>query len=354
MVVEFGIHFVHIDLNAEQFLILLEELYPSVDVRSAVVAVYHSDKIAVGSGDDIDHLVGLRNVLLKHDHRERRSASRNVTCANLYAIGCGHASAGIAFRRTEWAATLEVTRNVEALCTMLGEHASILTCYEALRQNILELPGEAVRSHELVELAYHLGIVGLGVGIDGNHTRSIADAEDLLVGETPVNVAGEGGEIGDVLNVLFAVQDGLIEVRNAPTEWDVVVEELAELGSSLAGVGVAPGAERCEDLLTLGNRCPAGGFAIGTKGHIAVHHGTDADGGKLLDFAIILSLDVAAKVCIAILNAVPDGFSAIGPESIDELVLPLVTALCDGLVLLVDEDGLDAGIFGDIKGYWGY
>jgi hypothetical protein len=63
----------------------------------------------------------------------------------------------------------------------------------------------------------------------------------------------------------------------------------------------------------------------------------------LLDFAVILSLDVAAKVCIAVLDAVPDGFGAIGPESIDELVLPLVTALCDGLVLLVDEYGLDAG-----------
>ena len=73
-----------------------------------------------------------------------RSACRNVTCANLYAIGCGHTGASIAFRRTEWAAALEVTRHVEALCAMLGEHASILTCYEAFWQNILELPGESV------------------------------------------------------------------------------------------------------------------------------------------------------------------------------------------------------------------
>ena len=74
-----------------------------------------------------------------------------------------------------------------------------------------------------------------------------------------------------------------------------------------------------------------------------MHHGAHADGGQLFDFAVVLSLHVLAKVGIAVLQSVPDSFDAVGPESVDELVLPLVRTLCDGLVLLVDEDGLDAG-----------
>jgi hypothetical protein len=74
-----------------------------------------------------------------------------------------------------------------------------------------------------------------------------------------------------------------------------------------------------------------------------MHHGTDADRSELLDFAVIFSLDILAKVSIAVFETVPDSFGAIGPKSVDELVFPLVTALCDRLVLLVDKDGLDTG-----------
>ena len=50
---------------------LLEDVDPCVDVARAVVAMNHGDGCAVGRGDDIDALIGLAEVLLEHNHRER-------------------------------------------------------------------------------------------------------------------------------------------------------------------------------------------------------------------------------------------------------------------------------------------
>ena len=61
--------------------------------------------------------------------------------------------------------------------------------------------------------------------------------------------------------MLFAIENALIEVRDAPAQWDVVVEEVRELACSLASVGVAPCAERHENLLVL------------AECHVTMHHG---------------------------------------------------------------------------------
>ena len=76
-----------------------------------------------------------------------------------------------------------------------------------------------------------------------------------------MDITGEGSEVLDVCDVLLVVENSLVEVADGPTEGDVVVEELGELCSGLAGVGVTPGAEGHEDLLFL------------VEGHVAVHHG---------------------------------------------------------------------------------
>ena len=146
-----------------------------------------------------------------------------------------------------------------------------------------------------------------------------------------MNIAGEGGQILDVADVLLVVEDGLIQMADAPAQGNVVVEELRQFSGGLARVGVAPGAEGYQNLLLL------------VEGHVAVHHGREADGGQCLNLAVVLLHHVLAQVGVAVLQAVPDGFGRVGPQTVDELVLPLVTPLGDGLVLLVDEHGLDAG-----------
>ena len=131
--------------------------------------------------------------------------------------------------------------------------------------------------------------------------------------------------------MLLVVENALVEMGDAPAERDVVVEELGEFSSSLSGIGVTPSAEGNHD------------FVLLVESHIAVHHGRDADASQNLEFRIVLLEHILAEISIAVLQAIPDGLGAIGPESVDQLVFPGVTALGDGFVLLVDEDGLDTG-----------
>ena len=102
--------------------------------------------------------------------------------------------------------------DVEPLGTLGSEEASAFACVQALGQNVEQFPGESLRSDELVELAHHLGIVGLRGGVDGNHSRCIAHAEHELASHLPMHIAGEGSQILDVGNVLLVVEDALVEV----------------------------------------------------------------------------------------------------------------------------------------------
>ena len=63
----------------------------------------------------------------------------------------------------------------------------------------------------------------------------------------------------------------------------------------------------------------------------------------MLDFHVIQAADVFAEVGVALLQAEPDGLLAIGPQAVHELVFPLVAALGDGTVVLVDQHRLDTG-----------
>ena len=63
----------------------------------------------------------------------------------------------------------------------------------------------------------------------------------------------------------------------------------------------------------------------------------------MLDLHVITLADIVAEVGIAALQAKPDGLVAVGPEAVDKLVFPLVAALGDRNVVLVNQYRLDAG-----------
>ena len=146
-----------------------------------------------------------------------------------------------------------------------------------------------------------------------------------------MDVACQSGLELDFLHMLLIVEDALIQMTDAPTQGDVVVEELGELCCSLTGVGVAPGAEGHENLI------------VGTECHIAVHHSRDADAGENLYLGVVLLEDILAEIGIAVLKTEPDSLGAVGPETVHQLILPCVRTLCDRLVFLVHEDSLNAG-----------
>ncbi len=131
--------------------------------------------------------------------------------------------------------------------------------------------------------------------------------------------------------MLLVVEYGLIEMADAPAERNVVDEQVAEHSGSLGRVGVSPCTERHKDVALLVER------------HVAVHHGADAYGSKTFNLYIVGSLDVGPQIGIAVLQTVPDGLDAVGPQTVDKLVFPFVTPLGYGVVILIDEHGLDAG-----------
>ena len=142
---------------------------------------------------------------------------------------------------------------------------------------------------------------------------------------------GKGSEIVDVTYVLLVVEYCLIEVGNAPTERNIVYEQLRQGSGSLGGVGVAPGTERNKYFLLL------------VECHVAVHHGADTDACEDFYFCNILFEYVCTQVGVAVLKSIPYSLYAVCPQSVHELVFPVVTALCYRLVLLIYEDSLDAG-----------
>ena len=180
MVVELAEHFVHVYFNAEQLLILFEEAYPSIEVRRAVVAMHHSHGTSVGRCYHVDHLVGLGEALLQHNHGERRCSGRHVAGALPDGIGCHHARAGVSFGRTEGTARFQVSRRVEQGRTLLGQLPGSFTGELYLRQNVAKSPTEVERLGKLFELLNHRCVVVLGLRMNRQHARSVAYAEHLL------------------------------------------------------------------------------------------------------------------------------------------------------------------------------
>ena len=146
-----------------------------------------------------------------------------------------------------------------------------------------------------------------------------------------MDIPRERREIIDILYVLFAIEDGLIKMRDRPTLGDVEAEELGKLRGCARGHRVAPGAEGDKQL-------PAA-----VKGHIAVHHGRNADGAGLRQLLAEFLTHVAAKIGKAGLQAAVDLVERIGPHPVDQAVFPAVTAGGDRFMLAIEQDGLDAG-----------
>ena len=59
VVVQLAKDLVHVHGNAQQLLVLLEQVHPGVEVARAVVAVHHGYGQAVRGGNDVNHLIRL-------------------------------------------------------------------------------------------------------------------------------------------------------------------------------------------------------------------------------------------------------------------------------------------------------
>ena len=174
----------------------------------------------------------------------------------------------------------------------------------------LKLPGQPAGGDQGVKDGDPGSVPVAGKRIDREHARGLAHAHDMLAGQQPVNVTGQGGEPGDPGNVGLALEDRLVQVGDAPALGHAEVQRGRQFGTGLPGVRVAPRPERHEEL------------AGRIQGQIAVHHPADPDGGDPLQPRPMAHLNVLGKRGKRVGQAGPNVRHVVGPQPVAELVLP--------------------------------
>src|SRR4051794_41074654 len=92
----------------------------------------------------------------------------------------------------------------------------------------------------------------------------------------------------------FFVQDGLIEVGNAPALRNVELEQLGEFLCGLAGDSVAPRPKGNQQVI------------ISIEGQVTMHHGAETDSANGVDLEVVLLKNLAGEVTIALLQTCPN------------------------------------------------
>ena len=73
-------------------------------------------------------------------------------------------------------------------------------------------------------------------GVDREHPRGLAHAQDVLAGEPPVDVAGQRREVREPRQVRLVLEDRLVEVGDAPALRHGEVEQLGQQPAHAAPV----------------------------------------------------------------------------------------------------------------------
>ena len=82
-------------------------------------------------------------------------------------------------------------------------------------------------------------------------------------------------------------------------------------------------------------------LACFVKRHVSVHHGTDSKSTYACKLHTVFTQNIFCHILIAGLETFPDFLQAVCPDTIHILILPSVTAGCDGLVLIINQNCLD-------------
>ena len=175
--------------------------------------------------------------------------------------------------------------------------------------------------NQRVEFVQHRRVIGAGLAVDGEHAGGFADAEDVLARQQIVDVASKRRDMRDLADMVFSVQNRLIQVRDRPALRNIEAEFSAQRLGGLAGHGILPGAERCQQIPVL------------IKGQIAVHHAGDAHRG---DLARQLA-EVADRRAQALLHV----FHVVRPHAVFQTAFPGIVAAFYDRMLLVKQHCFD-------------
>src|SRR5664279_6174365 len=145
-----------------------------------------------------------------------------------------------------------------------------------------------------------------------------------------MDIARQRGLELDVANVRLFVQDGLVQVGDAPALGNTELEQCGQLLCCLGRGRVSPGSERDEQLPLFVER------------KITVHHGREAYGADGFEWDVVFGLNVATKLPEALLQPSPDVLEMVCPDAAFEPVFPVVASRGDWRMIRADQDGLDS------------
>ena len=266
---------------------LPEKGNPGIDITCTAVAVNHTDLFAGRRGDNIDFGIDFAHGLFQDDHAEDGSTGADIARSFTNAVRGGHTRSGVTFRGTERASGFQVSGRIQQQGALFCQGTGILAGTQHFRQDIDQLPGISLVSNQGIKSADHPAVIGTGIGIDGHHTAGITNTQHFTAAQEIMDPAGKGGQIGNILYVALIVQDRLVKMAEAPALRHVEGEQIRKRVGRLAGNGVAPGAERNQEI------------HAGIEGEIAMHHGTDAKSADFIQCDMIFILYVFLQIGIA-------------------------------------------------------
>ena len=267
----------------------------------------------------------------QHDHRKNRGPRADVAGARRHRVGGGHAGAGVALGRADRRAGGQRAGGVQQAGARRRQGTGVLPGAKHPGQDVLQAVGHAGRRQQFVKGRRHGGVIAAGAAVDGEHARRIADAQHLLPGQLPVHIARQRRQERDLADVGFPVEDGLVEMRGAPPLGDVEVQPRRQRLGGLAGVGVAPGAERHKQR------------PRPVKGEVAVHHGRNAQRPHPGQFPAKAGLVVRRQGGVGSLDAGPHLLQVVGPVAALPPVFPVERAGGQHRAVRGGQYCLDAG-----------
>ena len=145
-----------------------------------------------------------------------------------------------------------------------------------------------------------------------------------------MDIASQRRQEIDLADMLLAIQDCLIEMRNAPALRDIEGKLLRQGIGSLPRDVVAPSTEASQLA------------SLGIKGQIPMHHRTDADSTDFGERYMIAAAHVGCHLRETGLDTSPGTVKIIRPDAVLQLVFPLIAGRRPCLAISVHEHSFDS------------
>ena len=164
----------------------------------------HSNRLAGRRGHQVDFLIDLFQRMLQHHHGEDGCTGRHIAGSGCNCIGSGHTRSRVTFCRSKGNARRQ--QIIQHRGTGIGQLTSVLACNQNRRQDIGQvLPGKILSCHQRIKLGKHGFIVTILFTVNGEHAGCFPDADGIDTGEHIVDIACQGGNVGNSFHMFLAI-----------------------------------------------------------------------------------------------------------------------------------------------------